>query len=464
METPIDTWEVFWQRESDELCEILPLALVGGSAITTACFQPPGAGRLVYLTRDKDGKSQCIPMDSGPNSDRIFKLANDLPYIHPFPMDPDMTEAYQHVDKQKLLSLYEEEIRRYDPAFFHADTYLLREGIQYSLQVAFPSPLHHESKEWWGRLPRLGLCYTLENKLAHKDGLSSEGQKSTSELVLILSAVHAANRIMSKRLALLFENIYCWTGFTKEEMSVERIARSLCIEDLAISSDVKQDQHLYLITKLLLAHHLFFPHSPAALNAFKCLGKDPNADILIPHGWEAVNHFESNPTDIGKYIDQLIKDIALLVRAFTRWERPESVTRRADADLVKDLRRLIVMALGILCGTFVWKEHDEYLALVPPKALIPFGPITLPAITKGQVNYIRQHRVTESNSFYPSMQQLSPLAVVVPETGYKIKLHVVVHKRTGTETPKKSEKMQWLSKYLRDRIELQIRDEDNEES
>ena len=54
MAMPVETWPSFWDREADDLCQVMPYALVGGSAITTMSFQAVGQGRLVYLTRTED--------------------------------------------------------------------------------------------------------------------------------------------------------------------------------------------------------------------------------------------------------------------------------------------------------------------------------------------------------------------------------------------------------------------------
>jgi hypothetical protein len=457
MALPLDSWKVFWQREADELCQVMPIALVGGSAITTICFQSVGLGRLVYLTRNQAGQSAPIILDSGPDFARIFNNPDDLPLPKYFTMSADISQIYGKLDRTALLALYDEEVRRYGPTLYDADTLMLRGVTESCLQVAFPSPLHHESKDWWNRLPRLGSCYSLENKLAHKEGLSGENQAKTSQLVLQTSAMHAGNRIMSKRLGLLFENTYSWEvdkKVKKDEKTVaENISRALCIVESKTSSKVTHDQKLYLITKLLVAHHLFFPHSPEALKAFEFLGKDPNGDVLIPHEWEPVHYFESTATDLRQCVERLVKDVTLLVRAFNRWDRPESVKRVPDSTLESEIQSLVKEALGILCGSISWAEGGEFLSLLPPKGLLPLGEISMPAITKSQTTRIFESRDTGSKAFYPFMQQLAPLSVRVPTERYKISLSSIVHSTMGSNKPKDSEVMLWLSKYFRARIE-----------
>jgi hypothetical protein len=122
-------------------------------------------------------------------------------------------------------------------------------------------------------------------------------------------------------------------------------------------------------------------------------------------------------------------------------------------------------SLGILCGTFEWTKHKKYFALTPPEPLATLDAVSLPAITKSQESYIRKGK-GDKPSYLP-MEQLSPLAIEVPEEeeGYKIGLYAVVHTSEGLKiTDQKYEAMNWLSKYLCNRIELQMNKEDEEEA
>jgi hypothetical protein len=454
MSEPMYSWRAFWDREANELCKAMPYALVGGSAISTMTFQAVGKGRLIYLSRDEAGRNKAIPMEAEVSASRIYADPNALPLVERFSTKQAPLRARDCEDNVKL---YQEETHRYGYTFHDPNTNLFFPMVKYSLQAAYPSPIHHESREWWVRIPRLGMCYTVEHQLGHGEGSSVRRQHGTSDLILLISAIHAGNRILSKRLALLFSNTYRWSKYRRTDKKhgqqiAENIALALCIHDPRVRSEVDDDQKLYFILKLVVSHHIFFPHSPEALTAFHLLGRKPNEEVLVPHGWEPVERWESGSTDIQDCLARLVKDLSLLVRAFIRWTHPEAIDRVQDKDLEEEIRSLTIRALGILCGNFVWIEDGEWYAIQPPTTLRETGNFSLPAVERSVAQPIIKQGRKGRRDFYRYMLQLSPLEMKTSGGHYTTR-KVADVEYSETISRRDGPLMHWLSRYLRARIE-----------
>jgi hypothetical protein len=189
--------------------------------------------------------------------------------------------------------------------------------------------------------------------------LPSSREASTDVTYSIFASEQLSRHDLSNYLIVRQFRVLARDTYKADDRIAETIARSLCFNEPRILKLVDDDQRLYLVTKLLLGHHLFFPHSPEALTAITLLGKDPNRDILIPHGWEPFARYQSNSTCIEQCIKNLVSDLALLVKAFVRWDRPESLERVSERDLEKEIRRLIREALALLCGDLKWADNGE---------------------------------------------------------------------------------------------------------
>ena len=453
MTEPILSWNTFWDREAEELCHVMPYALVGGSAITTMSFQAFGEGRFAYLSRDEDGRCTPIYLWGEPFARCMFADAERLPRTITFPMADAVATILDQDGRDALESMRREEVRRYGTMSGDSNIDQVLEEDRFSAQVAYPSPIHHESKKWWLRIPRLGVCYTVENASWQAGGPDNDDLQRISDHILLISAVHAGNRIISRRLALLFSNSFRWGAYKAGDRIAETIARSVCFNEPHIRKLVDDDQKIYLVTKLLLGHHLFFPQSPEALTAMAILGKNPNLDVLVPHGWESVALCQSSSTLIEQCVKNLVLDLALLVKAFVRWDRPESLERVSERDLEIEIRRLILMALALLCGNLEWIDNGDYFAIVPPRKVLELGDVIMPALPKSPARSIIEGASKKGKlEYHRYLAQWSP-----PDRPDSIKPYtttMVLFKHTARSMDRKEcPAMPWLNRYLRARIE-----------
>lgn len=445
MSEPILSWSAFWDREADELCHVMPYALVGGSAISTTSYQALDGGRFAYLARCEDGRCAPVFFRGETLAPGMFADAEQLPGRGSFSIADVVPEG----GGEMLEALLREENRRYGVAL---NAQISADQKLFLAQVAYPSPIHHESKKWWQRIPRLGVCYTIDHTFTLPAGQpESEQQRRVSEDILLISAIHAGNRIISRRLALLFSNPFRWDAYKPDDRIAEIIARSVCLKEPHVVSRVDDDQKLCLITKLLLGHHLFFPHSPEALTAMKLLGKDPNGDVLVPHGWHSVVQCQSSSTRIEQCVENLVLDLALLVKAFVRWDRPESLERTPEPDLEKEIRGLAVRGLALLCGDLEWKENGEFYAISPPKALLSLGEFVLPALPRSQARSIVKAAPKEPE-FQRYLVQWPSIDDSSTGKHYTTEMVLFKHTLKGAER-RPSPEMPWLNRYLRARIE-----------
>jgi hypothetical protein len=216
---------------------------------------------------------------------------------------------------------------------------------------------------------------------------------------------------------------------------------------------VDDDQKLYLVTKLLLGHHLFFPQSPEMLTASTLLGKEPNDDILLLHGWEAEARCQSGSIRVEQCVNNLVLDITLLVKAFVRWDRPESLERVSDRDFEEEIRRLVRRSLALLCGNLEWINNGEFYAMVPPRSLIELGDVLLPALRKSSARSIIDGASKKGKLDYH--RYLAQWTVPQhPDAGKHYTTSMVLFKHTTKGAEKKeSPEMPWLNRYLRARIE-----------
>jgi hypothetical protein len=383
----------------------------------------------------------------------MFADPERLPRAVAFPTADAVVTAIDQAGLGALETLQREEERRYGAKIRDFDKDAIPESARFSAQVAYPSPIHHESRKWWLRIPRLGLCYTVNDALGHAGAPDIDEQHRNSDHILLISAIHAGNRMISRRLALLFANCFHWDCYKADDRIAETIARSLCFNEPHNRKLVDDDQKLYLVTKLLLGHHLFFPQSAETFAAITLLGKEPNEGVLLPHGWDAVTRWQSSSVGIGQCVDNLVLDLALLIKAFVRWDRPESLERVPDRDLEKEIRRFTGMALSLLCGDIVWIDNNEFYGVASPRSMVELGEVLLPALPKSAARSIIDSASKKGKREYDRyLTQWSMPDRRGSGGHYTTSMALFKHTLRGVEK-RESPEMPWLNRYLRARIE-----------
>lgn len=474
MDRSFRSWNDFWDREAKQLYD-LPSPLVGAAPVSVYCLQPRPQERLVFLNKTGSAADpQFIPV--GPTTrDLVYDDAAAAPWksvlseVRQGPIDeylkiPDLT-------RRKIMDA---EVDRYGPTYFNTEHYHPALGTQFRIQAVIPSPLYHDQKHWWARLPRLGIALTFDDLLGASEPLGPrEEQTLTSDSLLLICAISAGNRILSKRLRMIFTNSFARVyGDDKVKNPEQDIAKQIATRGVHETDQDNWDKSLFLIANLILGHHLFFPHAPEALMIFRLLGKDPSSEVLVPHAWDAVE-FGGRPGSLEDHIDRLVIDLKFLIRAMIRWAHPsdpEAISRISDADFKRVVLELTKVVLALLCGTPAIVE-GQYAAIIPPDALLETCKVTLPAFEKGQISHLRQKRTPRTLEVYSDyLRCLSPIVPAKPRGGKKkskkaeedqdwfnsIKHHEIEF--SGDQPrPLGKRKLEWMGKYVRARLELELK-------
>jgi hypothetical protein len=394
----IQKWEDFWNLEAVELCNTLPRALVGGVPVSVLVFQPGDPGRFVYLNvRGEAPDPIFLPL--GPNSTGLFYDPDPESSwrSRSLRVDPDSVKEFLDAPIQERKKFYSVEILKYGKDRYDENVFHLKFGQPYRIKLACPSPLYHQRGNWWRRLPKLGICYTVANKLASADDTLTDHSQETGDRLLMICSIAAGNRMLGKRLRLLFNNSFQWpTGRTSEPFSAENVANQLCTKHQHKGNQHAWDQQLYLIAKLTIAHHLFFPADPAALQLVELLGLDANQELLIPHGWEVENRIVKNGRSFEVCFQNLVTDLMFLIHALVRWEHPDDVQQRLQEEAVEErVKHLTLSVLSLICGRIDEQnsyEHIEnqrlrkYLSVQPPTKLMSLGKVTVPGLRDGTIS------------------------------------------------------------------------------
>jgi len=389
MSSLIQSWDDFWDHEARELCNILPPALVGGAPVSVLLFQPSQAERLVYLNR-RDEKPDPIPLPFGPNAKRLFFDLDPQANWHSktLNVEPAAIEDFLAAPLDVRERFYAAETNsRYTKDRFDSVGLHLKLQESYRIQATFPSPLYHHRGSWWKRLPRLGICYTVAEELGKADDSLSAHGPETSDRLLLICGISAGNRILGKRLRLIFGNTFQWPR-NAEPFSAENVAKLLCTKNRHNSDQYERDQQLYLIAKLTIAHHILFPQNAAALRVVKLLGVDHNDAFLVPNGWQAVNVPDRVGDNLELWFGHLVNDLMFLIHALVRWEHPEDIQQRLSENILEEnIRQLALDVLTLLCGVPDEHVHYEYidkdgrhsyLTVMPPARLLSIGNVTIP--------------------------------------------------------------------------------------
>ena len=473
MHSAINSWQELWDKEVTDLCETLPSLLVGGAPISISCYQPSQPERLVYLGRTESGPDP-ISMSVGENARQIFfdPLLTAPWYAQHFTMTEEMASAYMKTDKELRKRVYLAEMKRYgnsESSLFDADNYHYRVGVKYAIQPVLASPLYHEHDYWWARLPRLGICWTVGDRLGLIDdgppsnSLGNQAHRSPTEQLLLICGNGAGNRILAHRLNILLSGYYRWVGEKSEDdVSGQKVARSLCAEDVRPTEFDRWDRSIYLISRLLIAHHMFFPQSPVALKVVKQLGADPNDNFLLPHGWLRYGGaIDVGNAEISQNFGFLVNDLMFLLNSLVRWEHPSTTGGQGmNKEMKSTVEKLTRVSLALLCGNPVMKtiRGTMYGTIEPPQGLDALGNFSLPLYEADQLTSFHGKWVKQPH-YRTQVMQTCP----VINEGEPPELYVIQHKAEMTFNAGKSprmnsfrlgeeHKLEWISKYVRARF------------
>ena len=406
-----------WEREAKHLCEHLRWPFTGGAPISIFCFQPIPEERFVYLQSKEQSHSEADrqSLSKRPplylHADKLSKelLCDEHPQL-------PWSSIVRCVDKEQIVDYLKNDLairkqfcsadkKRYANELFDGRTYFLKEGTEYRLQLLFPSPVFHHASAWWKRLPRLGICYTIDDRLGKPHACNEKHVIDPTDHMLAIMAVSAGNRILAKRLRSMFNNSYAWAEDEKtaDEYFIELdVARRLCTEEIRPSDD----KGIFFVAKLLLAHHLFFPHSPEALRVIQLLSENTCNDVLEMHGWPKMKEAIPPSPNLKESIENLTMDLALLTHALVRWTDPGG---KADpdkkVDFTETLSNQICFVLALLCGKPIWitKGRSKHFAISPPALLQQYEPIEMPVYKDSQI----ATKTSGESSYY--LKMLSPI-------------------------------------------------------
>jgi hypothetical protein len=150
----------------------------------------------------------------------------------------------------------------------------------------------------------------------------------------------------------------------KDAMSADDIA---CM--LANASPTTLDERIFLVAKLLLVHHFFFPHRPTAASLFSKLTDDLSA-LYNRHGLSEPPKASPSDKELGELIDAVTHDIAYLIVACDQ-RALNTLNKREREEVYKKIKQPVQIALGLLCGAYGknWEGDADFVALTYPEQL-----------------------------------------------------------------------------------------------
>src|ERR1035441_282838 len=245
------SWEEFWNLEASLLSRSMPSPLTGGAPISVLCLQPAQSKRMAYMARAAKVED-LIFLPFGPNSEKqLYKRDGSGLWDSQLITHKASTIAkYLQLDESIRKRLYEIESPIYGKELYNHVGFHLLPGKKYRLQTVVPSPLFHSLKKWWIRLPRLGLAYTVSERLGAFSLPHSSRRDNAAEKLLLIAATSAGNRILSTRLKLVFANRYRSPDEIRlirnkkidpDEILERKVAQDLCIHGVHPTSEVSWD-------------------------------------------------------------------------------------------------------------------------------------------------------------------------------------------------------------------------------
>jgi hypothetical protein len=440
---PPKNWNEFWSRETAYLAEGLRWPLVGGAPVSVLTYQPGPEERLVYL---HEGQTENFLHVDNLSRDFICNASPQTPWHSKVCRVQDaQIKEFMVTEHDVRKRVFDAETRKYPHYPYSSRDGFLKRDTEYRLQLLFAAPVYCTLKDWWKRLPRLGYCYTVEDQLGKPHTPAETLPKAPTDQMLMIMAVSVAIRLLDKRLRLVFNNSYRWSkdGSSKEDYVEVKTPQIIC----NLSKRKVDDRSIFFVAKLILAHHLFFPHSPEALRIFQLLSNNKCDDILALHGWPKTSRPISPTTDLRDSVNNLATDLHHLTHAIERWSGPvDAIAGKKECG--EAFPEHVRLALALLCGEPKWDASSETFMIVPPLSLQDLGPINMPVFSKRQL----VKKGTGQPSFY--LETLCPIGNDYPQPKWNITAMDGMIFPAGDGPKEDEHKLEWTSKYIYSRYLL----------
>lgn len=181
-----------------------------------------------------------------------------------------------------------------------------------------------------GRIPVLGTVFTV----------TQEARPDLREYSnLVDYAIFIAEEALEIRAAHLFGSGHVGPGFAGSALE-------------KLLDEPTSDEALQLVTKLLFAHHWFFPYDPVAHSLVShALGtNDAAADLYARHGWSPPRSRAPDLRDDQLLRRLVVADTVTLIRHLS-WYRLGKEFRPRPHQVSDGVTRALNTALIVLCGT-----------------------------------------------------------------------------------------------------------------
>jgi hypothetical protein len=433
---PPKDWNEFWSRETAFLTDGLRWPLIGGAPISVLTYQSGPEERLVYL---QEGQTK--------NLLQVDSFSRD--FIYGGTLESTWNSLSSHVSHTQIdefmanapdvrQRVYDAENDRYPNYPYSSKDGFLKENTEYRLQLLFPAPVYHSAKEWWKRLPRLGYCYTVEDQLSGPHAPGDSLSRYPTDRMLMIMAVSVANRLLDKRLRLVFNNSYCWSddGSSKADYVEAKTPAIIC----GLAKKKLDDRAIFFVAKLIFAHHLFFPHSPEALRIFQLITNNKCDEVLTMHGWPKTLRTIAPTTNLRESIDNLVADLHHLTHALGRWTGPVNATAQ-NKECGEAFLEHVRLVLALLCGEPQWNANSEVFMIVPPPPIQDLGPINMPVFSKRQL-------VKENGEPRFYLKTLCPIGNDHPQPSWNTTSMDGMMFPADDGSSEDEHKLEWTSKYI----------------
>jgi len=336
--------------------------------------------------------------------------------VHSGEVDEKMLEWYVRENspdvRTRVLAVYR---KRFPPKIkFHEQGGHVQERTRY--QLCYLCPILSRQSSRRTRIPRLGMLYTF-------------GRSFGSPPTLLNDARDIADVILNLRLGSLLQ----YAGrFVPRGKKGGRSALSIAV-DLGQGLAITQDESTFLVMKIVLHHHYFFPQHPTAYNLISRLAMDP-AQVFAYHG--LITPTVSNKEEaksVAQLISDLESDILSLVSACARNHSPNHRHSMEITSQGKNsISEALPIALTLLCGRirladigenpvaqkFAKASPARYFALTPPAKLDIPKKALLPAFSYDDVEGWSQNP-DKRGQLRAYVETLHPLGPALLEGGWK---------------------------------------------
>jgi hypothetical protein len=337
----------------------LPGELVGNGPVCLSVFQPTSSGgQLVLLDR---GCGDRVRMARGLSAHKSF-------------IDPDVGAVWGSVIKGPTTTAMVDYYIANNSPSIRGDVYRIyvqrfaskveiqeeghvSAGTWFQLCYVCPRPDYSNSSDC-RHVPRFGVIYTFE-KMRPKGLLTGDMS-------------FAAERIFQIRLHTLLGYRGKFHPKSKinhpirtEQMSIIKIGAAL-----ASGLTTTMDERIFLIAKLLLVHHFFFPHNAIVIQLFQMLSDIETSHLFNRHGLPAYAPELTSDKKLKELLNAVTQDMAYLVAACDP-ATLSSQGKQGRAEIVKKIEQSVLVALWLLCGECSrWTENGaEYITVHCPKGL-----------------------------------------------------------------------------------------------